>query len=140
MKLYFPNGSPANGVKITGFNRDAWTESATDCYGTTTFDGSHTWKHIDTGLNGDKYDFYCRYIDLNGIFSLLNNEFILVLNFCCPNSLEAKILTDIGNQFQIRHFETDKIKLNEEDVDYLYYRLFNLILRLLAGTGRLLSS
>ena len=53
---------------------------------------------------------------------------------------EAKILTDIGNQFQIRHFETDKIKLNEEDVDYLYYRLFNLILRLLAGTGRLLSS
>lgn len=50
---------------------------------------------------------------------------------------EAKILTDIGNQFQIRHFERDKIELNEEDVDYLYYRLFNLILRLLMGTGRI---
>lgn len=53
---------------------------------------------------------------------------------------EAGILTDIGNQFRIRHFEADKIKLNEEYVDYLYYRLFNLILKLLTGTGRLLSS
>lgn len=50
---------------------------------------------------------------------------------------EAKILTSIGNQFQIRHFEKDKIPLNEEDVDYLYYRLFNLILRLLIGTDRI---
>lgn len=50
---------------------------------------------------------------------------------------EAKNLTDIGNNFQIRHFEKDKISLNEEDLDYLYYRLFNLILRLLTGTKRI---
>ena len=50
---------------------------------------------------------------------------------------EAKILTNIGNHFQIRHFEQDKIRLNDEDVDYLFYRLFNLILRLLMGTNRI---
>ena len=67
LNVYFPDGSPANGVKITGINRDAWSDSARYWYGTTLFDGSHTWRHIDTGLNGDKYDFYCRYIDLNGV-------------------------------------------------------------------------
>ena len=51
--------------------------------------------------------------------------------------IEAKDLTLIGNRFQIRHFEKDIIKLNDEDVDYLYYRLFNLILRLLMGTNRI---
>lgn len=51
--------------------------------------------------------------------------------------IEAKTLTDIGNRFQIRHFEKDKIRLNDEDVDYLYYRLFNLVLRLLMGTNRI---
>ena len=50
---------------------------------------------------------------------------------------DAKILTTIGNRFQIRHFEKGKIKLNDEDVDYLYYRLFNLLLRLLMGTNRI---
>ena len=50
---------------------------------------------------------------------------------------EAKILTNIGNHFQIRHFEQDKIRLNDEDVDYLFYRLFNLIFRLLMGTNRI---
>ena len=50
---------------------------------------------------------------------------------------DAKILTNIGNRFQIRHFEKGKIKLNDEDVDYLYYRLFNLLLRLLMGTNRI---
>ena len=50
---------------------------------------------------------------------------------------EAKTLTVIGNSFQIRHFEKGKIRLNDEDVDYLYYRLFNLVLRLLMGTNRI---
>ncbi len=50
---------------------------------------------------------------------------------------EAKVLTEIGNKFQIRHFEKDKISLNDEDVDYLYYRLYSLILRLLIGTNRI---
>lgn len=67
LKVFFPDGTPANGVKITGINRDSWTDSAKYWYGTTLPDGSHTWQHIDTGVNGDKYDFYCRYIDLNGV-------------------------------------------------------------------------
>ena len=66
LKIYFPDGNLANGVKFTGINRDAWTEGAKYWYGTTLSDGSYTWEHIDTGINGDKYDFYCRYIDPNG--------------------------------------------------------------------------
>lgn len=65
--VWFPDRTPANGVKITGINRDAWSESARYWYGTTLSDGSHTWDHIDTGVNGDKYDFYCRYLDQNGV-------------------------------------------------------------------------
>lgn len=41
---------------------------------------------------------------------------------------EAKALTEIGNKFQIRHFETDKIEItNNKHVDYLFYRMTSLI-------------
>ncbi|MCH8314313.1 MAG: hypothetical protein IID17_15160 [Nitrospinae bacterium] len=41
---------------------------------------------------------------------------------------EAKSLTDAGNRFHIRHFETTKTQLGkQEHVDYLFYRLFSLI-------------
>ncbi|WP_099157560.1 AbiJ-NTD4 domain-containing protein [Virgibacillus ndiopensis] len=41
---------------------------------------------------------------------------------------EFKALTDIGNEFQIRHFETSKIKINSmKQVDYLFYRMISLI-------------
>lgn len=41
---------------------------------------------------------------------------------------EFKALTDIGNDFQIRHFETSKIKINSmKQVDYLFYRMISLI-------------
>ena len=66
IKVTFPDGSTAVGVNITGINRDAWTESARYWYGTTNLDGSYTWDHIDTGINGDKYDFTCRYVDSKG--------------------------------------------------------------------------
>jgi hypothetical protein len=50
---------------------------------------------------------------------------------------EAKTLTDIGNSYRIRHHERGKIELTSEmDVDYLFYRMFGLIWRLLKGTGR----
>lgn len=41
---------------------------------------------------------------------------------------ECKALTDIGNQFQIRHFEkyTEQIA-SEEHLDYLFYRMYSLI-------------
>ncbi len=41
---------------------------------------------------------------------------------------EAKALTDIGNNFRIRHHERGKVKLEERDqVDYLFWRLLVLI-------------
>ena len=41
---------------------------------------------------------------------------------------EAKALTDIGNQFHIRHSETNQTRLQRDDqVDYLFHRLFALI-------------
>ncbi len=41
---------------------------------------------------------------------------------------EFKDLTDIGNQFQIRHFERDKVQLQSNlHIDYLFYRMSCLI-------------
>jgi hypothetical protein len=51
---------------------------------------------------------------------------------------EAQELTDIGNNFMIRHSETDKIPVGPgAEEDYLFYRLFSLIWLLLNETGRL---
>jgi len=50
---------------------------------------------------------------------------------------EALELTGIGNNFMIRHTETDKIPIGGEvEVDYLFHRLFSLIWVLLRETGR----
>lgn len=50
---------------------------------------------------------------------------------------EASELTRIGNTFNIRHSETTQIHLtNSEHVDYLFHRLFSLILLFLRTTGR----
>lgn len=40
---------------------------------------------------------------------------------------EARALTRIGNEFHIRHFETDKTPLLPAEVDYLFHRMFALI-------------
>lgn len=41
---------------------------------------------------------------------------------------EFKTLTNIGNKYHIRHFETNKIKINSmKQVDYLFYRMIALI-------------
>jgi hypothetical protein len=41
---------------------------------------------------------------------------------------EARSLTDVGNRFHIRHSETGQIEIRTEDqVDYLFHRLFALI-------------
>ena len=41
---------------------------------------------------------------------------------------EARVLTEIGNSFHIRHFETDKVTIQTpEQNDYLFHRLFALI-------------
>ncbi len=54
---------------------------------------------------------------------------------------EARELTEIGNQFMIRHSETDRHPLNDDrHVDYLFHRMFSLIYLLLDATGRLGSS
>lgn len=50
---------------------------------------------------------------------------------------EALVLTEIGNNFTIRHTEKDKIPLNKgEYIDYLFYRLFLLLRLLLILTNR----
>lgn len=51
---------------------------------------------------------------------------------------EARELTNIGNSFMIRHTETNKTPIDsEQQVDYLFHRLFALIWLLLRETGRL---
>lgn len=50
---------------------------------------------------------------------------------------EATTLTAIGNQMQIRHFETTKAPLTDDDVDYLFTRMSTLIVHVLRATGRL---
>jgi len=41
---------------------------------------------------------------------------------------EAKALTNIGNTFQIRHFETNRIEITDnKHIDYLFYRMISLI-------------
>ncbi|OOG58022.1 hypothetical protein B0E49_04100 [Polaromonas sp. C04] len=50
---------------------------------------------------------------------------------------EARELTQIGNSFHIRHFETDKVTISEpEQNDYLFHRLFALMHLLLFSRGR----
>lgn len=51
---------------------------------------------------------------------------------------EARSLTDIGNNFRIRHSEIGKVFLERsEDIDYLFHRMFALILLILRATNRL---
>ncbi len=50
---------------------------------------------------------------------------------------EAKKITDIGNNFKIRHTEVDQTPLQKsEHIDYLFHRLFALIRMLLKLSGR----
>jgi hypothetical protein len=50
---------------------------------------------------------------------------------------EAKELTEIGNKFMIRHTETDKVPIVDSvQVDYLFQRMFAIILLLLKTSGR----
>ncbi|MDB5823902.1 MAG: hypothetical protein JWR21_2606 [Herminiimonas sp.] len=54
---------------------------------------------------------------------------------------EARALTDIGNSFHIRHFETNKAPVpSPEHVDYLFHRLYALVnLLITARAGQLLD-
>jgi len=50
---------------------------------------------------------------------------------------EAKELTAIGNHFHIRHFETDRHPLKQqEQVDYLFHRMFAFLQLLLVARGQ----
>ena len=67
-----------------------------------------------------------------------------LLDQCSPEpkfrallELEAKELTEIGNAFHIRHFETDKVAIQQaEHNDYLFHRMFALIHLLLFSRAR----
>ena len=49
---------------------------------------------------------------------------------------EARELTDIGNTFMIRHHETDNVPITDSHhVDYLFHRMFALILMILRVRG-----
>ena len=51
---------------------------------------------------------------------------------------EARELTNIGNDFMIRHSETDRHPITDDrHVDYLFHRMFSLVYVLLDATGRL---
>jgi hypothetical protein len=51
---------------------------------------------------------------------------------------EMSNITEIGNQFRIRHSETNRHPINESEyIDYLFHRLFSLIWLFLRRTGRI---
>lgn len=66
VNIELPGGKLVDGAQITAQNKDAWFDSARFWQGITK-DGIFCWDHLDTGLNGDKYDFSVRYADLNGV-------------------------------------------------------------------------
>jgi hypothetical protein len=50
---------------------------------------------------------------------------------------EARELTEVGNQFMIRHTETNKVPIvSSGHVDYLFGRMFSLVLLVLKSSGR----
>lgn len=58
-------------------------------------------------------------------------------NFRSILEAEARALTDAGNAFHIRHFETDKVSFSQpEHYDYLFHRLFALMHLLLFSRSR----
>ena len=59
-------------------------------------------------------------------------------NFYNRLNAEASELTEIGNQFRIRHHEIGKIPITSSDqVDYLFHRMFSLIYLILKSTNRI---
>lgn len=80
------------------------------------------WERLKTLLPGDKKA---------GIKALLDMA-VSEEKFRERIEHEAKELTDIGNTFMIRHSETDKVPLAvTEHIDYLFHRMFSMILMLL---------
>ena len=67
--------------------------------------------------------------------ALLDN--IASAEFRTFTSAEMKNLTDLGNQFMIRHHETDKHQVPEDAQDYLFARMGSLIDFLLRVSDRL---
>jgi hypothetical protein len=58
----------------------------------------------------------------------LGDKASVEVNFRQRLEQEARELTDIGNNFMIRHHESGKIPIHSgEQVDYLFHRLFALI-------------
>jgi hypothetical protein len=49
---------------------------------------------------------------------------------------EMLALTEIGDNFQIRHFETNKPPLNQKQLEYLFHRLYSLIRFLLLARNK----
>ena len=51
---------------------------------------------------------------------------------------DAHALSDIGNDFMIRHTEKNKVKIDSPNqIDYFFYRLFSLIYYILKSTNRM---
>ena len=50
---------------------------------------------------------------------------------------DMEALTDVGNEFRIRHHETDKHVVPVEEYDYLFARMSNVIITLLRASNRL---
>lgn len=78
------------------------------------------------------------YGDKKASIERLISEGIAEENLQTKITQEARELTDIGNTFQIRHFEKGKVPITEgEHIDYLFHRMFALIWLLLKRSGRL---
>lgn len=64
-------------------------------------------------------------VSVNQLINLVGNGNTLFETYI---TTEATTLTEIGNKFQIRHFEMDKQPITDiSHIDYLFFRMFSLI-------------
>ena len=86
------------------------------------------WERLKTlEVPNDKKESIRRTLDRAATEPLIREKF----------DLEARELTNIGNQFMIRHTEVGKPPVNQSaHVDYLFHRMFSMIRLLLHATGR----
>lgn len=85
------------------------------------------WERLKTVFSGDKK---------KGLKALLDSVSLEPKFRDCIEQ-EARELTRIGNEFMIRHWETDKTSIRENDqIDYLFHRVFAMVLMLVRALDR----
>jgi hypothetical protein len=67
VRVTIPPETPVEGAEVLASNLDAWSSSRREWKGRTDSSGNCTWKNIDTGTLGDRYDIQVEYTDPEGL-------------------------------------------------------------------------